>query len=52
MRSNSWPTLFLSYLSNGEESAKKDHYNEFRGSKNVGREVWVGLKWPENAENQ
>ena len=24
--------------------------NEFRGSKNGGREVWVGLEWPENGE--
>ena len=24
--------------------------NEFRGSKNGGREVWVGLKWPENSK--
>ena len=24
-----------------------DHGNEFRGSKNGGKEVWVGLKWPE-----
>ena len=22
--------------------------NEFRGSNNGGREVWVGLEWPEN----
>ena len=43
---------FLSYLSNSEESAKRDHENEFRGSKNGGREVWVGLKWLENAENR
>ena len=27
---------------------KRDHGNEFRGSKNGGRKVWVGLKWPEN----
>ena len=27
---------------------KRDHGNEFRGSKNGGREVWVGLEWPEN----
>ena len=47
-RSNSRPTLCLSYLSNGEESEKRDHGNEFRGSKNGGKEVWVGLKWPEN----
>ena len=26
---------------------KRDHGNEFRGSKNGGREVWVGLEWPE-----
>ena len=25
-----------------------DRGNEFRGSKNGGREVWVGLEWPEN----
>ena len=25
-----------------------DNGNEFRGSKNGGREVWVGLEWPEN----
>ena len=37
----------MSYLSNGEESAKRDHGNEFRGSKNGGREVWGGLKLPE-----
>ena len=29
---------------------KKDHGNEFRGSKNEGREVWVVLEWPENGE--
>ena len=29
---------------------KKDHGNEFRGSKNGGKEVWVGLEWPENGE--
>ena len=23
-----------------------DHVNEFRGSKNDGKEAWVGLKWP------
>ena len=44
--------MFLSYLSNGEESAKKDHGNEFRGSKIGGREVWVGLEWPKNEENR
>ena len=43
---------FLSYLLNGEEYAKRDHGNEFRGSKNGGREVWVGLGWPKNAEKQ
>ena len=32
----------------GEESAKRDHGNEFRGSKNSGNELWGGLKWPEN----
>ena len=47
-RSNIRPTLFLSYLSNGEESAKRDHGNEFIGSKIYGKKVWVGLKWPEN----
>ena len=25
-----------------------DHGNEFRGSRNGGREVWVGLEWSEN----
>ena len=49
-RSNSRPTLFFSYLSNGEESAKKDHVNEFKGSKNGGKEVWVGLRWSENTK--
>ena len=44
--------MFSSYLSNGEESEKKDHENEFRGSKNGGREVWVGLEWPENIKIQ
>ena len=24
--------------------------NEFRGSKNSGKEVWVGLKWPEKTK--
>ena len=47
-RSNSRPNLFSSYLLNAEESAKRDNRNEFRGSKNGGREVWVGLEWPEN----
>ena len=27
---------FRSYLSNGDESEEKDHWNEFRGSKNGG----------------
>ena len=31
---------------------KKDHGNEYRGSKNEGREVWVGLEWPKNEENR
>ena len=30
---------------------KKDHGDEFRGSKNGGREVWVSLEWPKNEEN-
>ena len=42
--------FFLSYLSNGDEYGEKDHGNEFRGSKNGGREVWFGLEWPENDE--
>ena len=42
--------FFLSYLSNGDESGEKDHENEFRGSKNCGKEVWIGLKWPENTK--
>ena len=46
MRSNRRPNFLSSYLSNDEESAKKDHGNEFRGSKNGGREVWVNLEWP------
>ena len=25
-----------------------DHGNEFRGSKNGGKDLWGGLKWPEN----
>ena len=29
---------------------KKDHGNEFIGSKNGGREVWVGLEWPKNSK--
>ena len=27
---------------------KRDHGNELRGFKNGGREVWVGMEWPEN----
>ena len=42
--------LFLLYLSNGDESGEKDHGNEFRGSKNGGKELWVGLKWPKNTK--
>ena len=49
-RSNSRSNLFLSYLSNGDESEKNDHENEFRGSKNGGKEIWGGLNWPEMAE--
>ena len=40
--------MFLPYLSNGDESGENDHGNEFKGSKNGGREVWVGLEWPKN----
>ena len=40
--------MFFPYLSKGDESGEKDHGNQFRGSKNGGRDVWVGLKWPEN----
>ena len=40
--------MFLSYLSNGDESGEKDHGNEFKGFKNGGKEVWVGMKWPKN----
>ena len=29
---------------------KNDHGNEFRGSKNEGREVWVGLEWSKKCE--
>ena len=29
---------------------KKYHGNEFRGSKNGGKEVWVFLKWPKNTK--
>ena len=29
---------------------KKDHGNEFRGSKNGGKEVWVGFRWPKNTK--
>ena len=49
-RSNSRPNFFSSYHSNGDESREKDHGNEFRRSKNYGREVWIGLKWPENGK--
>ena len=51
-RSNRRPNLFPLYLSNGEESEENDHGNEFRGSKNGGREVWVSLEWPKNEENR
>ena len=27
-----------------------DHGNEFRGSKNGGKDLLVGLKWPENTK--
>ena len=47
-RSHRRPNLFSLYLSNDEESKENDHVNEFRGSKNGGREVWVDLEWPEN----
>ena len=50
MRSNWRPNFLSSYLSNGEKSAKKDNVNEFRGSKNGGRDVWVSLECPENGE--
>ena len=42
--------FFLSYLSNGDESGEKDHGNEFIVSKNGGKELWVGLKWPKNTK--
>ena len=42
--------FFLSYLSNGHESGEKDHGNEFKGSKNGGKDLWGGLKWPKMAE--
>ena len=29
---------------------KRDHGNEFRGSKNDGKEVWVGLKLSKNGK--
>ena len=35
---------------NGDESGEKDYGNEFRGSKNGGKELWVGLKWRENTK--
>ena len=41
---------FWSYLSNGDEFGEKDNGNEFRGSTNGGKEVWVGLKWPKNTK--
>ena len=50
MSSNRLPNFLSSYLSNGEQYAKKDQGNEFRGSKNGEREVWVGLEWLENSE--
>ena len=50
MRSNLRPNFLSLYLSNGEKSAKKDHGNEFRRSKNGMREVWVGLEWSKNGE--
>ena len=40
--------MFLSYLLNGDESGEQDQGNEFRGSKNGGKEVWFGMEWPEN----
>ena len=49
-RSNCRPNLFSSYLSNDEESKENNHGNEFRGSKNGGREVRVGLEWPKNSK--
>ena len=30
---------------------KRDLGNEFRGSRNGEREVWVGLEWPEKHQN-
>ena len=29
---------------------KRDHVDEFRRSKNGGKELWGGLKWPENGQ--
>ena len=29
---------------------KRDHGNEFKGSKNGGNELWGGLKWPKMAK--
>ena len=52
MRFNQRLNFLSSYISNGEESAKKDHGNVFRGSTNGGKEVWVGLEWPKNEENR
>ena len=42
--------ICLSYFSKGDESGEYDHRNELRGSKNGGREVWVGLEWPKNGK--
>ena len=47
-RSKLRPILFLLSLPNGQESAKRDHEDEFRRSKNGGKELWGGLRWPEN----
>ena len=38
--------------SNRKTVRNSDHENEFRGSKNGGREVWVSLEWPENTKIQ
>ena len=32
------------------ESAKRDHVDEFRESKNGGKDLWGGLNWPEMVE--
>ena len=50
MRSKLRSNFLSSYLANSEESEEKDHGNEFRGSKNGGKGVWVGLGWPENGQ--